>query len=328
MSAAATILVTGSTGFVGRHLVAALRARGTELRIVGTQQGGEGQMDIGTLGVDQLLTLDVTVQQDVDHLVAETVPDVVIHLAALSHVQDAALAPRHTFAVNTIGTLNLADAVLRSAAESRFLYVGSAEAYGATLARWPVPVDEDAPLEPVNSYATSKAAADLMVGELAVRRGLQAVRFRPFNHTGPGQDARFVVPSFARQIARIEAGRQEAVLRVGTLTARRDMLDVRDVVNAYATAALMERPPAPGTIVNLASAGTSTIQSLLDRLLAMAIIPIGVEQDPALVRSPEQGYSGGDAGRAERLLFWNTNHSIEQTLRDVLDAFRAAEGVV
>ena len=311
------VLVTGCSGFVGGHLVAALRDRVPEVEVVGTTHGVAGALD----GTVRMVPLDVTDRAATEAVVAAERPDAVVHLAALSHVTDSAADPTRTLSVNLLGTLNLADAVLDHAPEARFLFVGSSEAYGRTLARWDRPLDEDAPFAPNNPYATSKAAADLLVGELAARRGLRAVRFRPFNHTGPGQDARFVVPAFARQIARIEAGAQEPVVRVGDLTARREFLDVRDVVRAYADAALRPEPMEGGLALNLATGRPVTIRSVLDTLIGLSGASIRVERDPNRMRPPEAGYAGGDASAAAAL-GWRATVPLETTLAAVLDSAR------
>ena len=142
--------------------------------------------------------------------------------------------PMASWRANLFGTLALGEAVLREAPGCRFVLASSAEVYGLSF-RAPMPLDEQAPMRPANPYAASKAACDLAIGEMALR-GLDAVRLRAFNHTGPGQSEGFVVAAFARQIARVEQGLQAPELRVGALDRWRDFLDVRDVCAAYAAA--------------------------------------------------------------------------------------------
>jgi GDP-4-dehydro-6-deoxy-D-mannose reductase len=149
--------------------------------------------------------------------------------------------------------------------------------------------------------------------------GLNAVRFRPFNHTAPGQSDQFVVPAFAAQIARIEKGLQEPVVRVGNLDAQRDFLDARDVVEAYVAALFTHGSLAPGTIVNLASGVPRRIGDILERLLLGAKAAIRVEPDPALIRANDTPRAIGDAARARALLGWLPAIPWDRTLVDVLN---------
>ena len=295
------ILVTGAGGFVGGWLLNALPPG---WRVAAPP-------------------LDVRDEAAVDSLVRDLRPTGVVHLAALSHVQESRALARETFDVNFTGTMVLAEAVLRHAPAARFLFVGSSEAYGDTFNAWSRPLDESAPLDPANPYAASKAAADLLVGQMA-RDGLQAVRFRPFNHTGPGQSPRFAVPAFAQQIARIERGLQEPELRTGNLEPLRDFLDVRDVVAAYVAALTRPEPLAAGTIVNLASGVPRRIGDILRDLCALARAPVRVVPDPARMRPNDTPLAAGDAARARELLGWRPRIAWSQTLADVLEAAREA----
>jgi GDP-4-dehydro-6-deoxy-D-mannose reductase len=176
-------------------------------------------------------------------------------------------------------------------------------------------------LAPTNEYAASKAAADLALGALA-HRGLKCVRFRPFNHCGPGQAEGFVVPDFAMQIAKIEAGLIPPVMRVGDLNVERDFLDVRDVVRAYALAVRSAVSLAPGVILNIASGVPRRVGDVLDCLLQRSHVKISLEQDPARVRSTEVPRMIGNAARARACLIWSPEHRFEETVADVLNDWR------
>jgi len=184
----------------------------------------------------------------------------------------------------------------------------------------------------MNTYAATKAAADLALGALAAEAGLRVIRLRPFNHTGPGQSADFVVPAFARQIARIAAGRQSPVLRVGALDPRRDFLDVRDVCAAYAACLRLDQagtPIAPGTVLNLAGQTPRRIGDILADLLARAGVAARIETQADLLRPSDIPLAVGNAARARALLAWAPAVPWEQTLDDVLSDWRervAAEG--
>jgi len=183
-----------------------------------------------------------------------------------------------------------------------------------------IPLCEDALLAPLDEYAASKAAADLALGALGTQ-GLSCVRIRTFNLVGPGQSSSFVVSSFARQIARIEAGLQPPVMHVGNLSAERDFLDVRDAARAYAL--VLGKVMAPGTILNVASGRTYKIHKLLDWLLQWSGTEIRIEVDPQLLRLAEVPTLAVDPNRARELLDWMPQYDIVETMRDVLTHWRA-----
>lgn len=313
------ILLTGAGGFVGAWLLRALQARQTpDQRIFALGRPGE----VGSPAAETL-QLDITERAGVEEMIKRLCPTVILHLAAVSAVHEAGRAPRHAWDVNLYGTMNLADAVLKYCSEARFIFVSSSQVYGEGSRVRHGLLDESAPLDPSNPYAASKAAADLMVGQMA-RDGLKAIRVRPFNHTGPGQTERFVIPAFAAQIARIEAGTQEPVIRVGNLDARRDFLDVRDVAGAYLRLALSPGPFDPGLVLNLASGTARRIGDILDELISLARVSIRLEVDPSRVRANDTALAIGDATRIRGLLGWEIQTSWPTTLADVLGFWRAA----
>ncbi|SDR61084.1 GDP-4-dehydro-6-deoxy-D-mannose reductase [Rhizobiales bacterium GAS191] len=308
------ILVTGANGFVGPQLLARLSGAFPEAKILGTGFKG-GALPPGGM------ELDIRDAQAVDRAIASVSPDGVVHLAAISQVQQAQQSPRATFDVNFGGTLNIAEAMRRHVPQARLLFVSSSEVYGGSFRSASAPIDETVPLDPMNSYAASKAAADLLIGQMA-HQGLQAIRLRPFNHTGPGQNDRFVVASFVAQIVGIERGDQEPVLRVGNLDAQRDFLDARDIVTAYAQA-MAASDLTNGTVLNIASGRARRIGDILEDLLKRARVAIRILVDPARLRAVEIPVAVGDAGRARALLDWAPNIPFEQTLDEMLDAQRA-----
>lgn len=284
MPGPARILITGAGGFVGQHLLKALSSR----------------FPAASLYTERF---DVTDPSAVSAAFTGFRPDACIHLAAIASVQEARRDPARTFAVNLTGTLNIAGAMLETTPECRLIYVGSSDSYGASF-RAGVALDETAPLEPLNIYAASKAAADLTMAAMAAESGLRVIRFRPFNHTGPGQSEAYVIPAFAAQIARIEAGAQEPVIRVGNIEAARDFMHVADVVRAYALALEQFDALPNGAVFNLASGQPRKIGDILAAMIARAAVPIRVEVDPARLRPVEIMRAVGDAGKAYRLLNW------------------------
>ena len=297
-----SILVTGADGFVGRHLLARL-ARDLPEAVVHA-----GFFEICDDGAVQAA-------------VQAARPDVVMHLAAVSAIPAAQNAPELAWRVNLGGTLGLARAVLRHAPEASFLFAGSADAYGASF-RPGTPLDETAALAPLNTYAATKAAADLALGAMA-QEGLRAVRLRPFNHTGPGQSDAFVLPAFARQIALVAAGRQEPVLRVGSLDAVRDFLDVRDVCAAYVACAARPGAIKPGSVLNLASGVPRRIGDILNAMLQVAGVTARIETDRARLRRADIAQACGDAGRARALLGWEPAIAWQSTLEGVIADWKA-----
>jgi GDP-4-dehydro-6-deoxy-D-mannose reductase len=295
------ILLTGAGGFVGRHLVATLRR--THPDAVLTTEA-----------------FDVTDPAATRAAVTAARPEACVHLAAVSAVPAARQEPRHAWAVNLHGTLNLAGALREMVPECLFLFISSADAYGASF-RAGAPVDEATPLAPLNTYAATKAAADLAVGAMAAD-GLRAIRLRAFNHTGAGQSDAFAVPAFARQLALIAAGRQEPVLRVGALDPQRDFLDVRDVCAAYAACLDRGAEVASGTILNIASGVPRRLGDVLARLVALSGLQVTIETDTARLRPTDIMTVRGDASAARRLLAWAPAIPWDETLAGVLADWR------
>lgn len=303
------ILITGGTGFVARFLVSYLQAEYPRCRLF-------------VPGLDALAMVDVCDRAAVRQLVRDVAPTAVVHLAAIAAPAEARGAPDRAWEVNLTGTRHLAEEVLAHAPAARFVYAGSSDAYGASFIDAAGPLNEDAPLRPMNVYAVTKAAADLLIGQMA-HDGLRAVRFRPFNHTGPEQTDAYVIPAFARQIAEIAAGRRDPVVRVGNLAVERDFLDVRDVVRAYAMAALVDLPDTPGLVFNLASGTPTSLREVLDTLIALAGVAVEVQADRARIRPTDVVRTWGDCSRARARLGWQPVIPLAQTLDDVLAYWRA-----
>jgi GDP-4-dehydro-6-deoxy-D-mannose reductase len=247
-------------------------------------------------------------------------PAACLHLAAIAAVQDARADPDLAWDVNLRGTLVLARALLESAPACLLLHASTADAYGASF-KDGLPVSEASPLAPLSTYAATKAAADLALGAM-VCEGLRVVRLRAFNHTGPGQSDAFVVASFARQLARIEAGLDPPVLRVGLLETRRDFLDVRDVCRAWALCLEHHERLPPGTVLNLASGTSHRIGDVLDSLLALSGIRASVEIDPARLRPTDIPVAVGDAAAARAVLGWAPRIPWHQTMTDTIADWR------
>lgn len=309
------VLVTGADGFVGGWLLRELAERRKEAAGLDVFAAGHGP--------EAEYRLDIRDAAAVAALVGRLRPTAVIHLAAVAAPAEARQAPRMAWEVNFTGTMNLAYAVKEHAPEACFVFAGSSEAYGAAFnAAAPEPIAETAALQPTTVYGATKAAADILLAQMACE-GLRAIRFRPFNHTGPGQRETYVISAFARQIAVIALGRRPPVVSVGNLDVRRDFLDVRDVVRAYADAALSGPPEAWGRPFNLASGEANRIGDLLDRLIRLSGREIEVRVDPALQRPADVGFAAGNAQAAAQAFGWRPRIPLDRTLADVLDRWKA-----
>lgn len=314
------VLITGATGFVGTWLLRDLAgAWGTLKGVFCASREGRLLPEFAGSGF-QAVRMDVGDADDIDRVVRDVCPTAVVHLAAVAVPAEARAAPDLAWRINLLGTLSLARALGRHRPEAPFLFVSSSEAYGASFVDGSA-LDEAAPLNPSTVYAATKAAADLAIGQMG-RDGLRALRFRPFNHTGPGQDVDFVVSSFADQIARIEAGLQPPVIRVGNVAARRDFLDVRDVVRAYRLALESDAGSMDGRAINLASGSPWQIDDILKTLIGQSKTDIEIVQDPARMRANDVPVTCGNAGMAEAFLNWRAHIPFDQTLADVLDHCR------
>lgn len=309
-------LITGAGGFVGGHLRTYLLAH-TDWELTGTvyPQPVEAQPDDPRL---RLIHTDLRDPEGVRALVDTVQPDYVFHLAAQSIPAASFDDPWETLETNIRSQLNILHSVRMLGLPARMLVIGSNEEYGRPEEA-DLPLTEETPLRPHNPYAVSKVTQDLMGLQFHLAHGMDVVRMRPFNHTGPGQSPRFVVPAFASQIARIEAELQEPVVKVGNLEARRDFSDVRDIVRAYHLAMTQGEP---GEVYNLASGQARAVGELLDTLLSFAEVDIRVETDPERYRPVDVPVVYGSAGKFRRQTGWEPRIPFEQTLRDTLDYWR------
>jgi GDP-4-dehydro-6-deoxy-D-mannose reductase len=290
------VLVTGAGGFVGKTLLPRLASAGHEC-----------------IGCD--LEVDVSDAAAVAAKVVEVAPDAVVHLAALSSPAASHHAAEQTYRVNFLGTYSVLEAALRHAPQCRVLVVGSGDEYGSNPPG-AAPLTESAPLRPHSPYSRSKACADLL-GAVYAERGLDVVRTRSFNHTGPGQLDIFVASSFARQLAEIEIGRRTPRMLVGNLESVRDFLDVRDVVEAYA---LLLEPCVPPGVYNVASGRGVRIGDILKRLLDRSYIQPQVEVSPERLRPAD--HAVGDASRLRAATGWAPRLPISATIERLFEDWR------
>lgn len=297
------LLLTGAGGFVGHHVLAA-----------SSNAGPFAEWDISSPPGEW----DIRDVSAVHQLVSDIRPDAVLHLAAQSFVPRSFEDPHETFAINLGGTLNLLIALRAIGFEGRMLFVSSGDVYGR-VPEEDLPVDEFRIPEPRSPYGVSKIAAEQLCLQWHRTEGLDAMVARPFNHVGPGQDARFVLPALARQVVAIAAGHQPPVIEAGDIDTTRDFTDVRDVVGAYAAMLGRGKPGATYLI------GTGQEHQVRDLLLAMCTlcgIAPEIRQDPEKMRPSEQRRMAADATRLRKDTGWAPSISMESTLNDILKEAR------
>ena len=306
------VLVTGADGFVGRHLVRRLRRAGHQVW-AGCRPGGEAVLwgDDGVRSVPLELTDDGSIQAT---LAFE--PEAVVHLAAVASNREAREDPGLAWEINAAGTARLAEALGRrrhDGGDPLLLAVSTGEVYGLG---GPAPRQESDELRPASPYAASKAAAELAVLEVWRRTGLRAVIARPFTHTGPGQEPRFALPGFLARLRAAKASGQ-GVVPTGNLEPVRDLLDVRDVIEAYL--ALLERGT-PGEAYNIARGEGRSLAEMFRILADLVGVRAEPRPDPALARSRDLPHLVGDSTKLRRATGWTPTLSLDQTLRGLVDA--------
>jgi GDP-4-dehydro-6-deoxy-D-mannose reductase len=310
------ILVTGVTGFAGGHLAEALLAQGRH-RVFGMARRPVWP-DAWRHLADrvELHQGDVGDGARVEQIVRAVQPECIVHLAGYSHVGRSFQEPDAAWHGNLTATRRLYDAVVRWGGKPRIVYAGSGVVYGESGDR---ACDEDDLLRPDNPYAASKAAADLLSYQYARSPGLDIVRVRPFNHIGPRQSPQFAVSSFARQLAAIERGQQAPLLETGNLQPRRDLTDVRDVAAAYLL--LMERGRG-GEVYNVGSGQSLSMQTVLDRLIALSGVAVEVRQKASLFRAQDASAFRANADKLRRETGWTPRFDLDRTLTDILNYWR------
>ncbi len=313
-------LVTGAEGFVGRHLVRHLLEEGDETAATVFDEARPLDERVWTT------PCDVRDRDALESVINEFRPQAIYHLAALSYVPDALADPLPTHEVNALGTLNLLEAAARTCPACRVLYVGTSEVYGPRPPEM-MPLVEETPPGPNNPYSKSKLAAEKYCADARRLLGLDVVVARPFNHTGPGQDERFVCSSFARQSAEISLGLREPVVEVGNLEARRDFSDVRDVARAYRLLVIGGATGgAAASVYNICSGKAVAIETILEKLLARAGKEVELRCDPARMRPVDTPLYYGSHAKIEKAVGWRPEIDLDRTLGDLFNWWREKLG--
>ncbi len=339
------VLITGITGFAGSHLAEYLIARG-DVEVYGlvrwrskldnlSDLAAQGKLNTAAIetnitcaemldacaqpGQVNLIQGDMTDAYSMKSLIASVQPDRIFHLAAQSFVPASWNLPAETLTANIVGEVNLFEAVREWGNDPLIHVAGSSEEYGLVLPN-EVPIKETNPLRPLSPYAVSKVAQDLLAWQYHRSYGLKTVVTRGFNHTGPRRGTVFATSTFAKQIAEIEKGLRPPVIHVGDLTSRRDFTDVRDMVRAYWLA--LEKG-IPGEVYNVGSGVTMEIGAMLDVLLSLSTVQVRVQPDPARMRPSDVKILWADASKFRQQTGWAPTIPFEQTMRDLLDYWRA-----
>lgn len=303
------ILITGATGFVGRHLARRLRSRGHEVHGTCLRRTSPLEWPANI----PLTLCDIRNRKEVQSLLARISPHYICHLAAQSSVTKSLRSLRQVIRTNFWGTYHLLESAWQIVPTSRLLIVTSGDCYGQQPLKR-LPVTESGCLHPQNPYAISKAAADMLSYYYHRKLGLNVVRARPFNHTGPGQSPHFVCSDFARQVAAIDLGLRPPVLQVGNLSVKRDFTDVRDVVRAYEQLITHGKP---GEAYNIGSGRAVSLREITQILLSFSHRVIRVSVQTHRLRGGEPLLHYGSNGKIRKLTGWKPIHPLHKTLRDL-----------
>ena len=305
------ILITGGTGFVGSHLVRFLNSVDAKLIVVSS-----GGVKTQLPGVNYC-RVDIRNADDVRAVVRDASPYQIYHLAGISSVPASWENPKLTFDVNVIGAYNVFDAAMRLPSPPTILNVSTSQVYAPSTAA----LLETSPVSPDNPYAASKAMAELLTIQYRKFKKGGIITARAFNHTGPLQTTSFVLPSFARQLAKMEAGLRPPVLKVGNIDVKRDFTDVRDVVVAYCE--LLEKGVV-GNIYNVCSGRAVLLADLVKELQKNCSIAVQIEIDRSRVRPGDVPQIVGNPGKLHGLTGWLPKIPLEQTLKELLAYWRTA----
>jgi len=317
-------LITGITGFVGSHLAEYLLENEPEVEVGGFLRWRSPKDNIeGIFENLQLYYGNMVDFPSIRSALCAYQPDIIFHLAAQSYVDFSFIAPIDTVETNITGTCNLLEAVRQLKLSENYDPVihicSSSEVYGQ-VREDEIPIKEDNPLRPASPYAVSKDGEDMLAYQYWTSWQIKTIRSRMFTHTGPRRGEVFVVSNFARQVAAIEAGLSEAVIKVGNLDSVRTFSDVRDAVKAYW---LLVNKCIPGEVYNIGGVETMTIRQMLEKLLTMSTIKgIKIEVDAARLRPSDVTLQIPCIDKFYQATGWKPKIKFEKTLEDTLDYWR------
>lgn len=309
------VLIAGVTGFCGSHLADYLNTF-DDIGVFGTKRRRSPLDNVNS--PVELIDCELTDYPSVHHVIDSVRPDKIFHLAAQSFVPLSWEAPEYTFEVNVFSTLNIMEAIRRIDPSIQLLVAGSSEEYGYVLPN-ECPITEDQPLRPLSPYGVSKVSMDLLARQYVRSYGLKIVITRAFNHTGPRRGEVFATSNFAKQIAELEAGKGDPIIKVGNLDAKRDFTDVRDMVRAYWLAL---DACEYGEAYNIGSESAVTMQEMLFILLSYSRLQVKTLVDKSRLRPSDVPILEADSTKFRKLTGWSPEISFNQTMKDLLDYWR------
>ena len=318
------VLITGITGFVGSHMADYILAEFPDIRVFGLVRWRSPKDNIRQiLDKIELCYGDLSDLPSLKALLAEHAPDVIFHLAAQSYVPFSFSSPVATLQANVIGTCNLLEAVKELKLHRDYDPVvhicSSSEVYGQ-VTKEEIPITETNPLRPSSPYAVSKVGEDMLAYQYWLSWKIRTIRTRMFTHTGPRRGEVFVVSTFAKQIAAIEAGLADPVIEVGNLESVRTFLDVKDAVKAYWQ--LVNKCP-PGEVYNIGGIETMTVRQMLNKLLKLSKIKnITIKTDPSRLRPSDVTLQIPSTEKFTKATGWKPAIPFDDTLKDTLNYWR------
>jgi len=313
------VLITGITGFAGSHLADYILAEHPDIQVSGIVRWRSRMENV--LHIKDKVNLVEADLKDIVSLkkaLAEVKPDRIFHLAAQSFVPTSWVCPAETFAINSIGQINLFEAVLDLGLKPRIQIAGSSEEYGLVHPD-EIPMKETNPLRPLSPYAVSKVGQDMLGFQYHKSYGMHIIRTRGFNHTGPRRGDVFICSNFAKQIVEIEKEKRKPVMYVGNLEAKRDFTDVRDTVRAYWLS--LEKGEA-GDVYNIGTGRAYAMKEILDMLLSLSHAEVEVKVDPKRLRPSDVQILLSDSTKFRQLTGWEPKIELKQSLEDILDFWR------
>lgn len=309
--------ITGIAGFVGSHLAELLLSKGYEVHGLCRPRSKTDHIE-SIYSKLHLSDADLMDSHSLYDSISRIKPDYIFHLAAQSFVPTSWKSPSVTLEVNVVGSANLFEAVRQAGINPAIQIACSSEEYGL-VHKDEVPITENNPLRPLSPYAVSKVAMDYLGYQYHESYGMNIIRTRGFNHTGPRRGATFAESSFARQIAMIEKGKQEPVIYVGNLDAERDYTDVRDMVAAYL---LSVEKCEPGEVYNICTGESIVIGDMLDLLLSFSKVKVEIKEDPERMRPSDVPILTGDNSKFVAKTGWKPTIPFKQTMEDLLNYWR------
>ena len=318
------ILITGIGGFVGSHLADYILENFKDIKVLGLMRWWEPKENISDI-LDKVTLCygDLVDLPSLESILKEHKPEVIFHLAAQSYVDFSFLAPITTLDTNVIGTANLLEAVRKLKKDSGYdpiiQIASSSECYGQ-VKEDETPIKEDNPFRPASPYAVSKVAEDMLSFQYWLSWKIKTIRTRMFTHTGPRRGEVFVESNFSKQIAMIEAGLQEPIIKVGNLDSVRTFLDIKDAIRAYW---LLIEKCSPGEVYNIGGKETMTVGEMLNKLISFSTNKnIKIEVDQARLRPSDVTLQIPCIDKFVQATNWQPEINFDETLKNLLNYWR------